>query len=257
MEDPYLWPGFCATIAPLHRMSTSAGMPEEIQQMRCDHTIWRLQNGRSQRNKFMPSHPSTENKASTDEAFGSKVLSGAGVSWIQRINIHDFTISDAVGARIYKNWAWSKYLFWPVLCQLPTTLYTNKSRDPSVVFFLLDAKHIVFTPLYTLYQYAPPVWLCFSSLLEVCFLKTPRKLLPGNFYPFIFESLLLLSSSPSSFHNCHSFSLCWLPSLPLALRVVLTVPLCAFHFWISFEHHGSAIHHSAVAVFWGKSTSSA
>lgn len=92
----------------------------------------------------MPSHPSIENKASTDEAFGSKVLSGAGVSWIQRINIHDFTISDAVCARIYKigletNTYSERFFANYQLHLIPTSLAT---RALFFFSFSLDAKLI-------------------------------------------------------------------------------------------------------------------
>lgn len=102
----------------------------------------------------MPSHPSTRNKASTDEAFGSKVLSGAGVSCIQRINIDDFTISDLTqSVQGFIKLGLKEILI--LTGSLPTayTLYRQLSR-PELCFFLsffLDAKLIVFTPLYTLY----------------------------------------------------------------------------------------------------------
>lgn len=106
----------------------------------------------------------------------------------QHSRFHDFTTSDAVCARIYEigletNTYSDRFFANYQLHFIPTSLATR-----ALFFFPLDAKLIVFTPLYTLYQYAPSVWLCFSSLFEVCFLKKPRKLLLGNsvnFYPFI------------------------------------------------------------------------
>lgn len=136
----------------------------------------------------------------------------------QRINIHDFTISDAVCAtinrtgletNIYSDWFFANY-------QL---LYTNQSRDPSSLF--LNAKlivhiystiHTIRTTIRSTHHHDRPgvrisVAVFFNSSRSL-FLKKPRKLLPDKPIPSFSSHSFCSLSHRSSFHINHSFGLC-------------------------------------------------
>lgn len=100
-------------------------------------------------------------------------------------------MSDAVCTRIYKigletNTYSDRFFANYQLHFIPTSLAIR-----ALFFVFLDAKLIVFrySTIHTIPipRYAPSVWLCFSSLLEVCFLQDTQEIVTRQFLSLHFR----------------------------------------------------------------------
>lgn len=134
----------------------------------------------------MPSHPSTRNKASTDEAFGSKVLSGAGVSCIQRINIDDFTISDLTqSVQGFIKLGLKEILI--LTGSLPTayTLYRQLSR-PELCFFFFFSRRQAYSIYSTIHT------ILIRTISVAVFFRSSRSLFPKDTHEIVTRQFLSL-----------------------------------------------------------------